>query len=315
MNKPYRSEGVPDRNAEYLFYQTLVGAWPLPLDRVLAYMQKAACEAKEHTNWTDRGTAYEAALSRFVTSALGNPRFIGSLERFVSTLVIPGCVNSLTQVLLKLTTPGVPDLYQGTELWDFSLVDPDNRRSVDFARRREALLKLRLPQGAEGRRKLVAALLQAPTDGPLKLFVTRLALKCRQRASRLFEEGRYVPLLVAGTQSTHVCAFARVLSRAMAIVVVPRLVLGLQCRSPGLPLGQHTWGDTRLVMPQNLACRALRNVFTSQRLQPISEAGKPCLPLEQVLRDFPIALLEPADKVPPRASAKGFPATPHSQRI
>jgi (1->4)-alpha-D-glucan 1-alpha-D-glucosylmutase len=131
-NERHRRGGWPDRNTEYLLYQTLVGAWPLEVDRALTYMEKAIREAKVHTSWTHMNPDYEEAVRGFVTDVLSDPEFTSDLAAFVAPLVQPGRVNALAQTLLKLTAPGVPDLYQGTEVWNLSLVDPDNRRPVDY---------------------------------------------------------------------------------------------------------------------------------------------------------------------------------------
>ena len=143
LNHRYRRDDLPDRNAEYLLYQTLVGAWPIETDRIVAYMEKASREAKTHTSWTHPNPVYEDALRAFIQGILNHPPFTTDLEGFVKPLVEPGRINSLAQTLLKLTAPGVPDFYQGTELWDLSLVDPDNRRPVDYQKRRRLLAKMK----------------------------------------------------------------------------------------------------------------------------------------------------------------------------
>ncbi len=132
MNERHRKNNFPDRNAEYLFYQTLIGAWPISLERILAYMEKASCEAKQHTDWNHRNTQYDETLKHFVTAALADANFTKDLEKFIAELSEAAQTNSLAQTLIKLTAPGAPDIYQGNEIWDFSLVDPDNRRPVDF---------------------------------------------------------------------------------------------------------------------------------------------------------------------------------------
>ena len=148
LNESHRADpSLPDRNAEWLLYQTLVGAWPLSAERALAYIEKASKEAKEHTSWVDPDPVYDDALRRFVEGVLGDTEFAASLEAFVAPLVEPGRVNSLAQALLKLTSPGVPDLYQGCELWDHSLVDPDNRRPVDFSVREQLLAEAEAAAG------------------------------------------------------------------------------------------------------------------------------------------------------------------------
>ena len=154
LNERHRRGGLPDRDIEYRFYQTLVGAWPLEPERALACLDKAACEAKVHTTWGRRNHPYDEALAAFINGALSDPQFTGDLERFVAGLAEAGYLNSLAQTLLKLTAPGVPDFYQGCELWDFSLTDPDNRLPVDFQRRQRAMAEIvSLPAGEVWRRR------------------------------------------------------------------------------------------------------------------------------------------------------------------
>jgi (1->4)-alpha-D-glucan 1-alpha-D-glucosylmutase len=229
LNDRYRRAGWPDRNAEYLLYQTLVGAWPIGVERATAYMEKAVREAKVHTSWTNINGAYEEALHAFVAAVLTDEAFLADLEAFVMPLVEPGRVNALSQTLIKLTAPGVPDLYQGTELWDLSLVDPDNRRPVDYNQRRRLLAKLlgATPEVIWAQRE----------EGLPKLWVIRQALSLRRRQPELFgPRGDYQPLRARGARAEHVVAFAR---GTGAITVVPRLGLGLN----------GDWANTTLELP------------------------------------------------------------------
>jgi len=189
-NEQYRVEGVPDRNAEYLLYQTLVGTWPIEKERVLAYMEKAVREAKVHTSWIDQDEEYERHLQGFISDVLDDQEFRSDMEGFVAPLVGPGRVNSLAQALLKLTAPGVPDLYQGTELWDMSLVDPDNRRPVDFELRQRLL--------AETRGLSVEQIMERADEGLPKLWMTHKALELRKRFAEIFLSGGYRPLWASG---------------------------------------------------------------------------------------------------------------------
>jgi (1->4)-alpha-D-glucan 1-alpha-D-glucosylmutase len=230
INQRHRRDDLPDRNAEWLFYQTVVGAWPLPPDRALAYMEKASKEAKTHTSWVDPDPAYDEALRNFVEGALADPEFNAAMERFAGQLVRPGRVNSLAQTLLKLTSPGVPDLYQGSELWDLSLVDPDNRRPVDFALRRRLLEQAEEMSPAEAWQK------EADSGLP-KLLLTQRALHLRRRLRHAFAAGRsYEVLAPEGAKAGHTVAFVR---GGAVVTVVPRLVLGLG----------GEWGDTTLSLP------------------------------------------------------------------
>lgn len=260
-NAQHRRNGWPDRNTEYLLYQTLVGAWPIEVERVCRYMEKAAREAKTHTSWTAPNAAYEQALRSFVEAILADNVFLDDLAAFVAPLVEPGRITSLAQTLLKLTVPGVPDIYQGTELWDHSLVDPDNRRPVDFARRRALLAEL---DGASP--ETIWARLD---DGLPKLWVIRQALHLRRRRPALFRwRGGYEPLFAMGPQAERVVAFCR---GGAAITVVPRLVL---------TLGE--WKRTTVALPPG----RWRNLLTGE------EWDGGTIALARLLRRFPVALLE-----------------------
>jgi (1->4)-alpha-D-glucan 1-alpha-D-glucosylmutase len=228
MNERHKSDGMPDRNAEYLLYQVLVGAHPLGVDRAVAFMEKASREAKQHTSWIDPDPAYDEALAGFVRAVLADQAFAADLAAFTEPLVAPGRRTSLAQMLLKLTSPGVPDIYQGTELWDRSLVDPDNRRPVDYDERRRLLEKVR---GA-----LAAEVMESPDDGALKLWLTHRTLDVRRRLPECFEGGSYEPLPAAGGCAANVVAYVR---GERVAVIVPRLVMGLR----------NGWGDTTVDLP------------------------------------------------------------------
>jgi (1->4)-alpha-D-glucan 1-alpha-D-glucosylmutase len=221
--------GWPDANTEYLLYQTLVGAWPIETTRVVAYMEKAIKEAKRQTSWTAPDADYERAVKGFVEAVLGDEEFVADLESFVRPLVEAGRTASLAQVLLKLTSPGLPDLYQGTELWDLSLVDPDNRRPVDYALRRQLLDKVSgaAPSDVGG----------WDEDGAAKLWLTQRGLAVRKRRPRAFAPGAaYQALFAEGEKALHLVAYVR---GDEAVIVAPRLVLGLG----------GDWGDTALTLP------------------------------------------------------------------
>jgi len=264
-NAAHRRGGLPDRDMEYLLYQTMVGAWPLTPQRALAYAEKAAREAKTHTSWLDPDPAYEAALAGFVGSLLADPGFEEELRAFVEPLVGPGRVSSLAATLIRLTAPGVPDVYQGTELWDLSLVDPDNRRPVDFALRRRLLAELDgLPPGT--------AMARAD-EGLPKLLVVARALKLRARRPEAFgEAATYEPLAVGGAHAGRVVAFAR---SGQTVTVVPRLVMGLG----------DGWGDTWVDLPAGRWRDALGGAA-------VGEGGRRAL--ADLLAAFPVALLERA---------------------
>jgi (1->4)-alpha-D-glucan 1-alpha-D-glucosylmutase len=262
-NSGHKQDGWPDRNTEYLFYQTVVGAWPLDAGRAAAFMLKAAKEAKVHTSWTDPNAGYDDALSAFVTAVLADQGFVASLEAFLAghRIIERGRVNSLAQTTLMLTCPGVPDLYQGTEVWDLSLVDPDNRRPVDYAARR-ALLDSLADGGPE------AALARGDDGGP-KAWLIHRVLGHRHRHPAAYGPGSgYAPLLVTGPRAAHAVAFSR--SGGLA-VIVPRLA--------GLPGAD--WAGTTVGLP----AEPWVSVLTGERV----EGGEASL--AALLRRFPVAVL------------------------
>jgi (1->4)-alpha-D-glucan 1-alpha-D-glucosylmutase len=253
--KTQLAEEAPSANEEYLFYQTLVGAWPLkPMDsqehggfvaRIQAYMEKALREAKLHTSWISPNAPYEEAVRRFVASALDPAAENGFLSEFVSfqnRIVRAGMLNSLSQVLLKTVSPGVPDFYQGAELWGFSLVDPDNRRLVDYTVRRCLLEELDARE-RDGAAALVERLIADPSDGAIKLYVTSRALRFRRTHQELFARGGYVPVRGAGDRQSHLTAFARTYGDQSALALAGRFFMDLGAASR-LPVGEDAWGDT-----------------------------------------------------------------------
>lgn len=287
---------APDANEEYLLYQTLLGVWPFDaadvgrhkvLDRVQAYMLKAMREAKVNTSWTDANEPHEGAVAAFVSAVLderANADFFAAFVPVQRRAAWFGMVNSLGQTLLKLAAPGVPDTYQGTELWDLSLVDPDNRRPVDYARRRELLAGLEARFAADDLKPLVAELLASPADGRVKLYTTWIGLDARRRHPGLFSTGAYTPIRATGTKADHAFAFAREGGKAAALVVVPRLAMRLGAREGAWPTGDM-WGDTALPLPPALAGRRLRNAFTGET---VTAAGR--LPMSEALSAFPVGL-------------------------
>ncbi len=283
-------ERVPSRNDEYLLYQTLIGAWPLELtaddvaglaafsERIVGYMIKACREAKLQTSWTAPDTVYEAGLEHFVQRIL-DPRegraFMADLLGFHAHVALVGAVNGLAQTLLKLTVPGVPDIYQGCELWDLSLVDPDNRRPVDFA-----LREVMLSQDADP-----AALLSSWRDGRVKQHVVTRTLALRRADPALFA-GSYTPLEATGRHADRLVAFARSTEQAVLLAIVPRLVSPL-LDGAKLPLPLATaWGDTRVALPE-IPAERLHNPLTGTSI----EATPKGLLASEVLASLPVALL------------------------
>lgn len=251
---------APDRHAEYLLYQTLIGAWPIDRERCWQYMLKACREAKINTSWQEPNSSYEESLRNFCDGVFQMPEFIASLERFVDPLILPGRINSLAQTLIKMVAPGVPDFYQGSELWDLSLVDPDNRRPVDFG------LRARLMRRAL---TLSAADLAPEWDSGLpKLWMTVRILALRhERADDFSDQSKYQPLVAQGSHLGRLLAFRR---GENLIGVVPRFTMTLG----------GEWGDTRLPLPGG----AWRNVFTEAVLQ------REVTP-DALFNLFPVALL------------------------
>ncbi|HTO09590.1 MAG TPA: malto-oligosyltrehalose synthase [Myxococcota bacterium] len=255
----HRSPAGPDPKLEYLLYQTWIGAWPISPERLTRYLLKAAREAKEHTTWQAPSREYEAALSRFVTRLFGDAELLAEIEGFAEALVAPGRVNSLALLLLKLASPGVPDLYQGCELWDGSLVDPDNRRPIDFELRRRLL--------AVARHASPEQALAEPEHGLAKLFLAERVLRERAARPERFGPGSaYRPLRAQGAHAASLLAFAR----EGLVCAVPRLRL----RAAG------DWQDTALELPPGRH----RNVLTGECL-----AGGPQR-VAELLRRFPVGL-------------------------
>jgi len=305
---------APSRNDEYLFYQTLVGIWPLErsgaaaheelVGRVQQYMAKAAHEAKERTSWINPNPDYDLALRDFIAAALDDHpknRFLAELRAFHERVVDWGLYNALSQAFLKLAIPGVPDIYQGQELWDFSLVDPDNRRPVDFACRQEMLERMAEDlSGAEDSRLEYTRLLgRNPRDPRLKLFVTWQMLQFRRTHSELFREGRYLPLTADGERGAHLCAFAWRWTppsggpEQIAIAVAPRLWATLAGGFAAAPdsgssraLAGPDWAGTLLSLG-DLQEQPLRNLFTGQQFAPAISG----LQAADLLSDFPVAWL------------------------
>jgi len=325
LNRRHRreveGEPAPSRNDEYLFYQSLVGVWPLVptdgkglrelVDRMQVYMEKATREAKVRTSWINPNPEYDAAVRGFVAAALEDHpknRFLPEFRRFHEQVVNWGLYSALSQTLLKLTSPGVPDVYQGQEVWDFRLVDPDNRRPVDYASHRAMLAQLQseVAGNDQALAALARRLAQDPRDPRLKLFVTWQTLQFRRRHAELFRSGEYVPLEVEGARARHVCAFARRSrsvsgpDRPIAIVVAPRLVgqltpLPQNALAAPPPLGDAVWEDTSLVL-EGLVSSPLKHLFTGQ----VCGLGDGRLSVATALADFPVALLTNADRDLPK---------------
>ena len=292
---------TPELRDEVLLYQTLLGAWPfhnedIPAfrDRIKDYMIKAVREAKMRTSWLEPNAAYEQAITDFTEYLLTQPpdsEVIASLRQFQHAMGPFGALNSLSQTLLKITCPGVPDFYQGSELWDLSLVDPDNRRRVEYNPRLAALDEIR-SRASANLTDFVRDVVSNWQDGRIKLFVTRRALEFRRSNPELFSEGEYLPIDVQGRRKDHVCAFARRLGPRWCLVVVPRLMAKIS--KPGeLPADREAWRGTALILPEE-APRSWMDVYTENLCRAQAKNASRILSVREILATFPIALLSPA---------------------
>jgi (1->4)-alpha-D-glucan 1-alpha-D-glucosylmutase len=320
INTPLKTmvHGVPAPapNDEYLLYQTLLGAFPFDateqaafIDRTKDYVIKAVREAKVHSTWMRPETAYEEAFTTFIEQLLEDTKdnlFLQVFRPFQQKVQHYGVLNSLSQTLLKLTSPGIPDLYQGTELWDLSLVDPDNRRPVDFELRSDYLKEIKAktevkskakvkakaktssaasnPESNQGLLDYMTELLKTPEDGRIKLFLTYQALQARQAHQELFQRGGYERLTVIGSLKGHVVAFARDLDETRLIAIVPRLMTSL-VKEGEYPLGEQVWRETRIVQPPG-SSSTWQDAITGREIQ-----GGDTLWLKDILTHFPVALL------------------------
>lgn len=297
---------VPDRNDEYLLYQTLLGVWPANrmtvaeyeefTARIRDYMFKASREAKVDTNWISPNVPYEEALLKFIDAVLASSSantFLKDSDILQKKVAYFGMFNSLSQTLLKITSPGVPDFYQGTETWDFSLVDPDNRRPIDFVIRKQMLARLKkeLTRPNADSVGLARKLLRTWPDGLIKLYVTFISLSYRKMHHRLFEEGAYVPLTVDGQLVEHVCAFARHWEGDTVLVIVPRFLTYLVRSVNHLPLGQKVWKGSGVVLPEETLESNFVNIFTGETILAAKQHEKRILSLGEVFANFPVALL------------------------
>lgn len=334
------AEPAPDRNDEYRFYQALLGAWPAELtdghgvdarsfavdaipkelvERMKAYMNKAIKEAKTHTSWISPNKPYDEAMDHFIERTLTGPtsrRFVSAFLPFQARIAERGVVNSLAQVALKLAAPGVPDIFQGSELWNLRLVDPDNREPIDFERSRELLHQLeawldvetlqppptghpqpdtRNPKPPAGADRLAAIedMLDHWIDGRIKLFLTAACLRWRRPNHDLFATGDYVPLdtETGDTTPAGIVAFCRRSAHSVVLVAVPRFCALLSSELRRLPVGPDVWRTARILLPRELAEVRFVNLFTREELQPVNYREEWSLMVGDVLRTCPVAWL------------------------
>ena len=308
-------EPAPSRNDEYVFYQTLLGVWPMTepspgeqqqlVDRLQQYMEKATREAKTRTSWINPNHPYDAAIRDFVAKTMErrkDNRFLREFRKFVEPVIDWGCWNAISQLTLKLLSPGVPDVYFGQEQWNLSLVDPDNRRPVDFAKSRQLFDDLKREIDHSGREAVCERLRETPRDAALKLFVTWQALQVRQKYAQVFRDGEYVPLSAEGARSDHLCAFAwrgadngevngtRGMN-PLIIVAVPRFIAKLDLDRPERELHSYVfdesaWTDT-IVRLEGVSPPELRNVISGRSIR----LDQSSISAANLFRDFPVAVL------------------------
>ena len=297
-------EPAPDRNDEYRLYQALVGVWPPSattatpelVGRIQAYMAKAAKEAKLHSSWINPNQGYDNAVASFVERVLAGPGSADFLEMFLpvqAQIARVGLVNSLSQVVLKVASPGVPDFYQGTELWDLSLVDPDNRRPVDYALRRDALADVSaiLQRPSQARVPAIRELLARWEDGRVKMLITAAGLRARRELPDLFLEGEYLPLDTDVPLPARLVAFARVhRDGRAAIAIAPTLAAELIDEEHPVPIADR-WKTSRIMLPVSLAGMTFTDCFTGAQIRPTTGTGGAWLFAGQVLGTLPVALL------------------------
>ena len=269
------SETAPDPNEQILIYQSMLGAWPIELDRLKQFITKALREGKTHTSWVDIDENYERRVHEFLESLYASRTFLADFQRLQKKVAYYGALSSLTQVVLKATSPGLPDFYRGSELWDFSLADPDNRRPIDFSSRMRRLQK--------AQRSTPQELLKNWEDGSLKMFVTWKLLEFRRESPDLFLKGDYIPLRTAGRHKDHVIAFARRFRSKWCLVAVPRLCASLT-RIGVPPLGARVWKRTTIHLP-SAAPSSWMNILTGESL----ESPGAC---SSLFHELPIAVLK-----------------------
>ncbi|HEV2618963.1 MAG TPA: malto-oligosyltrehalose synthase, partial [Acidobacteriaceae bacterium] len=255
----------PDRNTEYMLYQTLIGAWPITTERVQEYMLKATREAKQKTTWTANNAEFEDALAKFIAAILGHHEFVVDLAKFVARVQAAGRTNSLAQTLMKHTAPGVPDLYQGSEVWDFSLVDPDNRRPVDYHLRAKMLHEIK----RMATDKAASEAMRRAEEGLPKLWTIHQALCLRRERPKSFgSDAAYQPLQFAGKKAAHGVAYLR---GGDVATIVPRWTALLNGK----------WEDASMELPSGM--------WTNRLTGASVRGGR--TPIDELLRDFPVALL------------------------
>ena len=299
LNQQYkrqvRGQAAPDSNEEYYLYQTLIGVWPLPqenseslLNRIKDHLIKATREAMVHTRWTRPNEQHEEALQKFVEAVLSenNREFLDDFRQFQKRVAQFGMINGLSQTLLKITVPGVPDFYQGSELWDLRMVDPDNRGVIDFATRRTALEALANADNNDAG-CAVCGLLDQWHDGRVKLYLIWKSIRFRRDHEDLFREGEFIPLKAEGARAKHVTAFLRRRESSWALIAIPKWLSQL-ASDDSRGTKEFDWQDTKLVLPAD-APREWNSVITKKKLSLKNEEGGSTVRLQDLFREFPVA--------------------------
>jgi len=294
------SELLPGKNVEYFIYQTMLGVWPLTdktvlsesdktelLERILAYLLKASKEGKIYTSWIDPNVAYENALTEFVKDLFSDTKFIKDFTEFQARIALYGAYNSLSQLLLKLTIPGVPDIYQGTEIWNFRLVDPDNRKTINYTQYNAQLDMILALKDSELSAWIQDALTKNLYDGRIKMYILHRSLVFREHVLDLFEKGEYVPLLASGKKAKSVVTFARRDYGSREVVVVTsRFFTELTQKVPVA----DAWKETYITIDGKP--RRFKNALTSEIVESGVVSDRTVLLLEKVFSNLPFALLE-----------------------
>ncbi|CAD5940047.1 Maltooligosyl trehalose synthase [Planktothrix tepida] len=294
-DKKIETEGriIPDGNDEYFLYQNLIGSYPFYeteypefVERVKQFAIKAVREAKVHTAWLRPDSVYEEGFFTFVDKIL-NPsednQFLQEFRNFQQKIAFYGMFNSLSQTLIKITSPGLPDFYQGTELWDLSLVDPDNRRPVNYQKRMQFLEEIKR-RSQEDTLSLIEELKASPEDGRMKLFLIYQGLIVRKQYLEVYQQGTYIPLEITGDYAEHILAFARTYGQQIIITVVPQFLTNL-VEPQQFPLGENIWKDTAIEIPEDWETD-WKNTLTNQLIK-----GGHSLKIGDILTVFPVALL------------------------
>ncbi len=286
---------MPDKNDEYLFYQTLIGIWTQEafnyrqkfIERLENHMIKAIREAKAHTSWIKINIEYENALCEFIRKVLNSPDnhlFWKEFLHFQKEISLRGYINSISQITLKFTCPGVPDIYQGNELWKYNLVDPDNRNPVNFNKYKKVLNEIKpfLKKYNEN-----FSFLFPLESGKIKLFISLKLLNFKKKHHELFKKGNYIPLETKGTKAENLIAFMRNFENETAIIIAPRLIYNMISEETPFPVGKDIWKDTKIILPKAYKNQNWKDIFTEQILSEIDSELK----TGNILNKFPVSLL------------------------